>query len=285
MNRRHLAFSVFAAALLAVAAGCGKTRAAPREAFDIPPSLVHLMTMAHTAARNRMAGGPENLDGEEFIALVQAGFTNAVEIAERPRGKMVFADDGLDEEERRELWPFDFESFEATLEAQTTLDEHGLFCLKDENGEPAFPQLDARFGRLDDETFRALTGGDESSGDMRAWPIDRGAGEYFVIARTDGAWAIRNYIYLRWDGETPPVSFAEFESFPGRREAAAMRTVTDNPASLNNMAVLVWEHRSERIGMDPRGLKGMLETASGQGVECARDNLAVLLEHIPEAAE
>lgn len=309
MNR-HLLFSVFAASLLALASGCGKKAVGgggDGGTFDIPPSLVQRMTLAHNAARDKMLADqgedPGNIDGEEFMALAMAGWKNAEQIATRPRGKMVFADDGLDEAGRRALWPFDFETFEASLEERLGREEHGLFCLKDEEGEPSTPsnptfrwvneqietwaveQLDARFGRLDEETFRAMHGGTAPSDDMRGWPIDRESGEYFFIGRTDGAWNLREYIYLRWDGEGDPVSFAQFESFPSRREAVAMRTLLKEPAALNNMAALIWEHRVDRLEMDPQGLKTLLELAARQGVACAKDNLAVLRAHIPEVDE
>ena len=305
--KRHLVFSVFAVLSLLLFPGCGKKSGTSRDGFDIPPSLVQRMTLAHNAARDKMfaSGGEESrtMDAEEFWGLRMAGFANADEIAARPRGEMVFADDGLDDEARRELWPFDIESFEAGLEAKMVLDEHGLFCLKDEDGNPATPsnptfrwvnariaewavaQLDARFGRLDDETFRELLGGGEPPDDLMAWPLDRESGEYFLISRNEGAWEARTYVFLRWDGTDSPVSFGEFESFPNSREAAVSRRLWKDPSSLNNMAVLIWQHRLDRMGMDPRELVEILEEAAREGVACAKDNLAVLRAHIPEVDE
>ena len=113
--------------------GCGRSDGSVESTFDIPPSLIDRMRVSYNTERNRMAGS-ETLDGEEMMALMQLGYDNAPAIAERPRGDMAFADDGRSEEGRRRLWPFDVESFEATLEASLGRDEHGLYCLKDDEG-------------------------------------------------------------------------------------------------------------------------------------------------------
>ena len=109
-----------------VAAGCGRGGGGGEAEFDIPASLVDRMRVSYNSVRNQMTGGAETLDGEEMMALMMLGYGNAPEIAERPRGEMVFTDDGLSEGERRELWPFDVEAFEATLEAELVRDEKGL---------------------------------------------------------------------------------------------------------------------------------------------------------------
>ncbi|MGN0833320.1 MAG: hypothetical protein ACI4RD_06690, partial [Kiritimatiellia bacterium] len=97
----------------------------PAEPFDIPPSLIRRMEMAHYTARNRALGRINN-DGEEMLALFAlaasdgsgGAFPNAHIIAARPRGEMRFCNDCLNEKERERLWPFEVEKFERSLEAK-----------------------------------------------------------------------------------------------------------------------------------------------------------------------
>ena len=286
-----------------MAAGCGRGGGGGEAEFDIPASLVDRMRVSYNLMRNQMTGGPENLDGEELLALMRLGYGNVAEIAERPRGEMVFTDDGLSEEERRELWPFDVESFEATLEAQLGRDERGLYCLKDDEGD-LFPfnptmrwlnekleqwavgQLDASCTRVAPDVQAKIIGEPEEEGaEIQMWAIPGDGDEYFAIERSDGAWNLRSYQYLIWDGKDSPTLFAEFYSFPSRKEAVAMRTARHDVRSLNNMAVLYWRHRVFPMHFNPAEIKGMLEIAKGAKVLCAKANLKVLNDHIPEAGQ
>lgn len=282
--------------------GCGRIGVAAEEGFDIPSSLVDRMRVSYNRVRNTMAGGPESLDGEEMMALMQLGYGNASEIAERPRGEMVFAADGRSEEERRELWPFDVEAFEATLEAELVRDEKGLYLKKAEEGDTfpfnptmrwvnaemeqwAIGQLDSAFTRMAPGVHAEMIGEpEEEGGEVLMWAIPGDGDEFFAIERSDGAWELRSYLYLLWDGKDRPTLFAEFYSFPSRKEAVAMRMARHDSRSLHNMAVLYWRHRVFPMQFNPEEIKKMLEIAQQDGVSCAKANLEVLNAHIPEAA-
>lgn len=283
-----------------LSSGCGRNGFSGKSDFDMPPSLIDRMRVSYNCDRARRTGSAETLDGEEMMALMQLGYDKAYEIAARPRGDMVFADDGRNEEERRKLWPFDVESFEATLEKSLGIDEHGLICLKDEEGE-LFPfnpsmravnekmeqwairQLDASFPRVKSAVYAKMKGEPVKEGEaVMMWAIPGDGGEYFAIERRDGAWNLRSYLYLLWDGEEQPTLFAEFNSFPNRKEAVAMRTARHDSQSLHNMAVLYWRHRIFPMQFDPKEIKQMLEIAQQEGVSCAKKNLKVLRDHIPE---
>ncbi len=284
-----------------VATGCGRGGVGGEAGFDIPASLVDRMRVSYNLVRNKMTGGPENLDGEELMALMMLGYGNAPEIAERLRGEMVFTDDGLSEEERRELWPFDMEAFEATLEAELERDEKGLYRKKDAEGgtfpfnptmrwinaeleQWAVGRLDAAFTRMAPGVHAKMTGEPEEEGEeIPMWAIPGDGGEYFAIERSDGAWEVRLYQYVLWDGKGKPTLLGEFYSFPSRKEAVAMRTARHDVRSLHNMAVLYWRHRVFPMHFNPAEIKEMLELAQQDGVSCAKANLTVLESHIPEA--
>ena len=288
--------------LCALVAGCGRVGSVAEPGFDIPASLVDRMRVSYNLVRNKMTGGPENLDGEELMALMMLGYGNAPEIAERLRGEMVFTDDGLSEEERRELWPFDVEAFEATLEAELVRDEKGLYLKKAEEGDTfpfnptmrwvnaemeqwAVAQLDAAFTRMAPGVHAEMIGEPEEEGEeVPMWAIPGDGDEYFAIEGSDGAWNLRSYQYLIWDGKDSPTLFAEFYSFPSRKEAVAMRMARHDSRSLHNMAVLYWRHRVFPMQFNPEEIKKMLEIAQQDGVSCAKANLEVLNAHIPEAA-
>lgn len=303
MNARSV-FAPMLAMLLAAAAGCGRHPAESRSDFDIPPSLVFRMYGAHNAARDRTSGIEGSFDGEEMMALMMQGFAAAPEIASRPRGAMSFADDGLTDEQREAFWPFDVEGFEATLEARLERDENGLFRLEDGDGDllPSNPtirlinreietwaieRLDAAFERVDAETYAEVMGPEENPEESPAWLIrdNGGEAEYFSIKRSDGAWEGREYAFLLQDGGENPFCLAEFDSFPNRKEAAAARLCRMDPRSLNNLAVLWWRHRIFRLMLDPGQIRFLLAKASEAGVAQAGENLAVLMEHIPESEE
>ncbi len=294
---KHL---IAAAALGALLSGCGRGAKVAGSDFDIPPSLIHRMEVDYNANRNKMTGMTGTLDGNEMMALMKLGYAEAWKIAERPRGEMAFVDDGLDEEERRKLWPFDVEPFEKTLEAKLGRDEHGLPCMKDNEGS-LFPfnptmraineqmehwavrQLDAVFTRLDAGTYAKMTGEPENGDDeVLAWVVSRDGNEYFAMERGDGAWNLRSYMFLLWDGREKPTLYAEFDSFPTRKEAVAVRTSRHDCRGLHNMAVLYWRHQVFPLQFDPREIQKMLQIAQRGGVDCAKANLAVLKAHIPE---
>ncbi len=281
-------------------AGCARDGSVEKKSgFDIPPSLVERMRISYNVFRNKMAGAEGPLDGEEMVALLKLGYENATEIAERPRGEMVFTDDGRSEEERRKLWPFDVEAFEATLEASLVKDENGLYCRKDEEGDVspfnptmrwlndemekwAVRQLDTVFTRVKPDVHAKMTGEPAAEEEIMMWSIPGGGDEFFAIEAGDGAWELRSYQYILWDGKETPVAFAEFNSFPSRKEATAMRMARRDCGSLNNMAVLLWRHRIFAMQFDPEEVKGLLEIAQEKGVPCAKANLEVLKAHIPE---
>ena len=276
--------------------------------FNIPPSLIHRMTMAHNAARNRLLG--ISIDTEELFASDGNGgdFTNAHAIAARPRGEMKFCDDRLNDKEREKLWPFDVESFEKSLEAKMSRDSKGRFRFKDEsakevgtaNGDglaaptPTFrwvnheieewavKQLDGKFTRMDEKSFCKTFGYGEMPDGTFAWTLSN-LGEYFVMQRCEGAWHRREYRYvLKRAKMKRGVPVASFDSFPSRKEAAAMRTYGRNAAAMNNLAVLEWQHRNHRLSMIPARIKWFLETSKAGGVTEAEANLKVLRDHIPE---
>lgn len=276
--------------------------------FNIPPSLIHRMTMAHNVARNRLLG--ISIDTEELFASDGKGgeFTNAYAIAARPRGEMKFCDDRLNDKEREKLWPFDVESFEKSLEAKMSRDSKGRFRFKDEsakevgtaNGDglaapnPTFrwvnheieewavKQLDGKFTRMDEKSFCKTFGYGEMPDGTFAWTLSN-LGEYFVIQRCEGAWHRREYRYvLKRAKMKRGVPVASFDSFPSRKEAAAMRTYGRNAAAMNNLAVLEWQHRNHRLSMIPARIKWFLETSKAEGVTEAEANLKVLRDHIPE---
>ena len=284
--------------------------------FDIPPSLVWRMYQAHNAVRDRQlrqddANGGQNFDGEEMFGLFVNGFTNAEEIVARPRGEMMFCGDMMTDEERKSLWPFNVEVFEAELESKMVCDEEYLFRKKhepddnlptDANGlvapNPtirwvndeierwAIPRLDAKFTRMDDEMFRKAAGGNAIPEGWLVWMVaDLGdVRECFAIAHGDGAWNPRYYMDLLCDDEGITI-VASFDSFPNRREAAAMRKFGRDIRAVHNLAVLEWRHRNFRIGIDPKRIKRYLEEAKRHNVSTAETNLKVLHDHIPEADE
>lgn len=115
------------------------------------------------------------------------------------------------------------------------------------------------------------------------WAIPGDGDEYFAIEGSDGAWNLRSYQYILWDGEDNPTLYAEFYSFPNRKEAVAMRTARHDVRSLHNMAVLYWRHRIFPMQFNSEEIKEMLEIARRAKVSCAKANLQVLSAHIPEA--
>ena len=289
--------------LLTLIAGCERNETAVKSAFDIPPSLIDRMRTSYNNVRNKTLGVSASFDGEEMVALLKLGYENATEIAEKPRGEMSFADDGRSEEERRKLWPFDVEAFEAKLEASLVQDKEGLYLLKDEDGELtpfnptmrwvnaemekwAVQQLDAHFTRVKPDVHAKITGKPVNADEeIMMWTLAPDGDEYFSIEESDGAWTPRSYQYIIWNGKDTPMICAEFNSFPSQKEAVTMRTGLQDSRSLNNLAVLYWRHRVFPLQFDPGEIKWLLEVAQSKGVACATENMNVLHAHIPEVKE
>ena len=274
--------------------------------FEIPRSLVVRMQNAYSVVRDKSLNITNNFDGEEVFGLSQCGFSNAVEIASRQRGEMKFCYDLLTEDERAAVWPFDVESFEAELESKMVCDEEGLYRLKPEFAEDirglkedglvagnptsrwvnhemeqwATAQLDAVCKRMDDESFCKMSGAEVMPKGTIAW--DMGEEEYFVISQGHGAWKPRDYMFVLWKDGMDPYVVVSLESFPNRKEGVAIRGWRSSPICENNVAVLEWQHRSHRLSMNPwRMLEGLVGAAE-EGIVIARDNLKILLSHIPE---
>ena len=284
--------------------------AAPKldKPFDIPPSLIHRMEEAFNALRKRLLR--TNIDVQElFVSDGKGGkFPNAHLIAARPRGEMKFCKDCMNEKEREELWPFDVEGFEKSLEAKMVRDKDGRFRLTGVFAQEAGPtnddgyvaphptirwanheieqwaikQLDGKFKRMDNAAFCKMSGDESLSDGTFAWKLSDVC-EFFVIYRCEGEWNRREYRYIvKGEEMKRGVPVATFDSFPNRKEAAAMRTYGRNAAAFNNLAVLEWQHRNHRLSMIPERIKWFLETAKEQGVLTADENMKVLRDHIPE---
>ena len=147
----------------------------------------------------------------------------------------------------------------------------------------AVQQLDASFTRVKPDVYAKMTGEPvEADDEILMWSIPGDGSEYFAIERNEGAWNLRTYQYLLWDGDDRPTLFAEFNSFPSRKEAMAMRTARHDPRSLHNMAVLYWRHRVFPMQFNPKEIKEMLEIAQDESVSSAKANLKILRNHIPE---
>lgn len=289
----------------AVVAAVAETKQVNSNPFDIPPSLIHRMEEAFNALRKRLLR--TNIEAEELFASDGRGgtFPNAHLIAARPRGEMKFCNDCMSEKEREELWPFDVEGLEKSLEAKMVRDKDGLFRLRGVFAQEAGPtnddglvaphptirwvnheieqwaikQLDREFKRIDGTAFCKMSGDEKIQDDTIVWKLnDRG--EFLAIQRCEGAWNRREYRYAVKVGNRG-VPIATFDSFPNRKEAATMRTYGRN-AAFNNLAVLEWQHRNHRLSMIPDRIKWLLEAARGKGVPTVDENLKVLRDHIPE---
>ncbi len=295
-----LVFRLFCPLFLCVLlAGCGRNDTVQEADFDIPPSLYDRMRVSYNIVRNQQLGMSGELDGEEMIALMAMGNRDAASVANGPRGEMTFVHDGRSDEERRRLWPFDVEAFEAKLEASLVRDEKGLYRKKDDDGELfafnptmravnaemeqwAIGQLDAVFKRVTPDQYEKMCGEPPKAGEeILIWAISNDGKEFFSIERREGAWELRSYQYIRWDGKERPLVYVEFHSFPNRKEAVAMLTALHDVRSLNNLAVLYWRHRVFPLQFNPVEIKDMLEVAKKEGVACAKANLAVLKAHLP----
>jgi hypothetical protein len=281
--------------------------AKPNRDFEIPLSLVTRMVNACQAEAQKMV--TEVNDVEELMALGDS-FLNAVEICARPRGEMKVVNDMLSDAERAKVWPIDFESFEAELEKKLVVDSDGLYRLKadvvkdypvgddglvavnptlryvnHEIEKFAVEQLDRvpDFKRMPEAMFCEMTGDEKMSEGTHSWTV--GQDVYFVIQPTDGAWGLREYMFVLWQQGGAPTVLATFDSFPNRKEACAALLFRDSMASLNNLAVMMWRHQCDRMRMDPGMIKTLLEAAVQAQVPAAEANLAVLRAHIKELFE
>lgn len=283
-----------------------KTEGLANVDFDIPKSLLTRMYEAHNAARDVSFNITNAFDAEEMFGLAEFGMTNAYEIVARPRGEMKFCNDLLTEEERAEIWPFDVESFESELEAKMVRDDDGLYRLRPETAEEeraakedglvasnptirwvnyemeqwTIRQMDAKFNRVDEETFCKMSGAETMPDGTVAW--DMGDEEFFVIRQSDGAWNTREYMFVLWrDGDNPCV-VASLDSFPNRKEGVAIRGWRSSSICVNNVVVMEWRHRSYRLAMNPWRMAQGLILAYEDGIAVAENNLRVLFDHIPE---
>ena len=125
--RRVSLLLALSASVIGLAADGAKGDSKPP--FDIPASLLHRMDMDYIAACEREVGVTNAFDWFEHWVFAKEGYTNALEIASRPRGEMTFCDDLLSEKERESLWPFEVEAFEKTLESKMVRDKDGRFRL------------------------------------------------------------------------------------------------------------------------------------------------------------
>ena len=282
--------------------------------FEIPDSLVHRMQIALATARNRTL--QINIDAEELYALSDKEFnlTNAYNIASRPRGKMTFCDDQLSAKEREEVWPFNIEEFEKSLEQKMVRDKTGVYRLKGEYSKYATPtyddglvaanptmrwvnkeieewaikELDKRFKRMSEQDICKMLNVKKLADGTIAWGLDKlgdNGCECFAIEQCGGAWNNRNYIYTLWDGNKKVHTVAAFNSFPNRKEGATIRAYICDVASIHNLAVLEWEHRIFRTSLNPFRIKKQLEIADEKEVPTAKANLKILKAHIPEIFE
>ena len=290
--------------------GCGRNdvqKVPPAEEFVIPRSLVTRMLDAHDRSRNKHLNMTNAFDSSELCSLIAGGVTNAEEIASRPRGKMKFCDDLLSDEQRQTWWPFDFEKFEAELEAKLELSEKYGFRVKPEFAEVtgggvnddgyvasnptirwvnaeienwAIKAWDEQTDRLDDAQLCKLLGVEKTPEGMVAWMVnDKMA---FVIQRRAGAWNLRDYIFVFCkDGESTGMMIS-FDSFPSSKMAATIFQLGASAVGFNNVAVMMWAHQCDRLQMDPEIVKFFLEKAARGGAPDAAENLEVLRAHIPE---
>lgn len=309
MRKLIIAAGVLAAGLIV---GCGRNggqKVQATEGFEIPRSLVTRMLDAHDRSRDRHLSMTNAFDSSELWSLLtgELKMTNAEEIASRPRGRMKFCDDLLTDEQRQTWWPFDFEKFEAELESKLELSEEYGFRVKPEFAELAgggvnddgyvasnptirwvnaeikswaIKVWDEQKDRLDDARLRKLLGVEKVPAGTVAWMVNDEMA--FVIQQHDGAWNLRDYIFVFCkDGESTGMTIS-FDSFPSRKAAAAIFQLQTSAAGFNNVAVMMWEHQCDRLRMEPEIIKFFLEKAIRGGAPNAAENLEVLRAHIPE---
>ncbi|GEM_PF-1737435 len=307
--------AVFAAVLSALAGESAATdnhpkatrRTNPDPDFDIPPTLIARMQAAHYAVARKELCKVGVFDVCEFAALMKIGLTNAYEIAQRPRGEMKFCDDLFTEEYRKNMWPFDVEAFEKSLETNLVRGgADGCYRLADASSRGdtseaaafrwvnreieqwAVRQLDAVFPRMDEKLFCKMFGTEKMPDGTFAWVVAKsGTGnvEWFAVQRNeDGAWHPRSYVYGFWDGREPTV-VGVLDSFPTRKEGAALRAHRLDVTALHNLAVLMWRHRVNAMFMNPWEVQAFLKKAAARDMPTAKANLEVLLAHIPELKE
>ena len=83
----------------------------------------------------------------------------------------------------------------------------------------AIQQMDAKFSRIDEKTFRKISGEETRPEEIVAWAM--GDEEYFMIVRSDGAWNSRDYMFVLWRDGDDPCLVASLGSFPNRKEGVS----------------------------------------------------------------
>lgn len=307
-------WSIVAVGLLAAAVvvGCvqNEVREAPMvEEFVIPRPLVTRMLDAHDRARDKHLAMDIKFDSSELWSLLLGEFkmTNANEIVRRPRGNMKFCDDLMTDDQRQSWWPFAFEKFESELESKLELSEEYGFRIKPEfaesigggmnddghvapnptsrwvNGkieEWAIQALDENKKRLEDVQLCKLFGVEKIPEGTIAWMVNEEI--VFIIQQRDGAWNLRDYMFVFCrDGESTGLVFS-FDSFPSRKAATAILQFQTSAVACNNVAVMMWDHQCDHFQMNPGIIKLFLEEAVLGGEPTAAANLEVLRAHIPE---
>ena len=154
--------------------------------------------------------------------------------------------------------------------------------------EWAIKELDKRFKRMGEQDICKMLNVKNLADGTIAWVLDKlgdNGCECFAIEQCGGTWNNRNYIYTLWDGNKKVHTVAAFNSFPNRKEGAAIRAYICDVASMHNLAVLEWEHRIFRTSMNPFRIKKQLEIADEKEVPTAKANLKIIKAHIPEVFE
>ncbi len=141
---------------------------------------------------------------------------------------------------------------------------------------------------MDLKLFCKMFGTEKMPDGTFAWVVAKsGTGnvEWFAVQRNeDGAWHPRSYVYGFWDGRESTV-VGVLDSFPTRKEGAALRAHRLDVTALHNLAVLMWRHRVNAMFMNPWEVQAFLKKAAARDMPTAKANLEVLLAHIPELKE
>ena len=278
---------------------------AEADSFSIPLTLIERMLSA--SFKFDLNGFTVTNDLLESCSFSQIGInpTDCQNASSRPRREMKLTDDGLDENARQTIWPFNIESFEDRLERQMFIDTNGLYRLKTTaNQRPAEnekawdrhltiryvnQEVEAYAIKLLDQVWPRMAERDVCSmfdtkkipAGTLVWSI--GSDCHFVIQQCKSPLRLRQYMFIQWQsGQGNPFTIATFDSFPSKKEAICAYPHLDCPAAANNLAVLMWRHQCDRMNMRPRYIKNLLEIAQSQGISVATSNLDVLREHLPE---
>lgn len=234
--------------------------------------------------------------------------TNSIETATKMRiaGRkhMRYCDEyPISKQSLRESWPFDVDEFENALAQNMVCDKCGLYRVKGGHAERgggladdgnmavnpsvrwingkieewATNALDAVYRRLSKEETQKILGGDCVSDGTFCWNI--GANEYFAVQRIDedNGFEMRDYVYMRWDGEGEPVIAAAFNSMPRPEAMYAVRScIAGDPVGWNNMAALIWNGVADRGETRRDAVRKFLEAAKKAGIAAAAENLNLM---------